>query len=116
MSVGADGIARAGASLGWANITLRSGTLAATTRVSVVDASHPTGTVDGTVAGSSWSVAVSSGETVYAGGYDPSIRRGDLPSYALSSALTATNGSAVLDVTFTPRGRRHTPPASSRAA
>ncbi|MFL5575471.1 MAG: hypothetical protein ACJ79S_05825 [Gemmatimonadaceae bacterium] len=104
VSVGADGIAHAGASLGSANVTLRSGTLTATTRVSVVDPSHPAGTVDGTVTGSSWSVAVSSGGTVYAGGYNSSIRRGDLPSYALSSVLTVTNGSAVLDVTFNATG------------
>ena len=104
VGVGTDGILHSGGSLGSANITVRSGSLSATVRVSVVNAGHP---LEGSVAasspvtGSAWAVAISSGGVVYAGEGD--LSRADLPSFTMTQVVAGT-GNLLLDVVFNASG------------
>lgn len=96
VAVANDGTVRSFGTLGSANITVHSGTLTATVKVTVVVASHPAGTLDGTVAlsNSPWGVAISRSGVVYVGGLYGDVLRADLPSYNFTTAVSGTTSAA----------------------
>lgn len=104
VTVSSTGLLTSAGPLGTATITVGSGVLSARIAVTVVDATHPAGTIVGTssVNGSPWGVAISGTGTVYTALLGGGVARASVSSYTFDPPLALSGGTT--GVAFSPDG------------